>query len=155
MDERERREYKRRWKRLGTDLTPAGEVRDHIDELREAGMTLRGIAEAAGLSLRCVRGIAIGTTTRTHARTSVAILSVDPPPPPPSPSPSPSRRRRRPLAAQPTTGCGACDRASAEAASGAELDTDTARRIGYSSPALVARHVRVVHSRPDLWGWAS
>ncbi|MCR6647772.1 MAG: hypothetical protein NVV70_06385 [Cellulomonas sp.] len=74
--------YHKRWRldrELGrARLVPATRVRRHIEHLRAAGGSVRGIAECAGVAPTAVSRIASGRQPTTTAKVARAILSVRP-----------------------------------------------------------------------------
>lgn len=59
-------------------LTPAGPVVDHLNRLREQGMTIPQIADAAGIPAGTLRGIIHHGRTVLRGGTAAALLAVTP-----------------------------------------------------------------------------
>ncbi|MEP6648598.1 MAG: helix-turn-helix domain-containing protein [Lapillicoccus sp.] len=71
-------------------FTATAPVREHVDQLGEAGMTAEQIARASGVSVSTL-GRAF-KVTRMSTVAADAILAVQPPPPAPNPGPDPTRQ---------------------------------------------------------------
>jgi hypothetical protein len=108
---------------------PVATVRDHITQLRTAGMSLNAIARAANISRRTLYPIAEDRGLRRHVQgpTAAAILAVQPAPPAP------------PAGMVPAVGTGR--RARALVAAGYSF-SDLSRRLGHKTVQQV-------------WEWAN
>jgi transcriptional regulator with XRE-family HTH domain len=73
----ERDRYRQQQAGTWAPFTPTGPVRDHIDQLREAGMTSERIAHASGVSVSTLTRLF--KVTRLSATAAEAILAVHPP----------------------------------------------------------------------------
>jgi transcriptional regulator with XRE-family HTH domain len=73
----ERNRYRQQQAGTWAPFTPTGPVRDHIDQLREAGMTSEQIARASGVSVSTLTRLF--KVTRLSATAAEAILAVRPP----------------------------------------------------------------------------
>lgn len=64
------------WRRTNRPVD-AAIVRDHINQLRQAGFGYRRIAELSGCGTSTIRALSAGDTTYTYSDRAAAILAVD------------------------------------------------------------------------------
>lgn len=69
-------EYERNRRNGVRVLIDAAECRRHVRRLLEGGMSRRGIAVAAGVSLQCVKDVAAGETRHMQRRTCDAVMGI-------------------------------------------------------------------------------